>query len=255
MRTKVLIVEDEMPSARKLMAFINDLEPEFEIVDTLDSVSQTIEFLKSNKVDLIFLDIHLADGNSFSIFKAIEVETPIIFTTAYDQYAIEAFKQNSIGYLLKPLSKEDLKVSIEKFKKGRQESSSGIDYKLLGQLIQKSHSKDDYQERFMVHYKDKIKSITIDEIAYFHAEGKYVFLTLHSGQSYDVNLTIEQLESKVNPGIFFRINRAYIVNIKAIKEASVYSKSKLKLTLIPEANEDVIISSSKTTKFKQWLNQ
>ena len=136
MRTKVLIVEDEMPSARKLMAFINDLEPEFEIVDTLDSVSQTIEFLKSNKVDLIFLDIHLADGKSFSIFKAIEVETPIIFTTAYDQYAIEAFKQNSIGYLLKPLSKEDLKVSIEKFKKGRQESSSGIDYKLLGQLIQ-----------------------------------------------------------------------------------------------------------------------
>lgn len=256
MKTKVLIVEDEMPSARKLKAFIEDVEPDFEIVEILDSIAQTVLFLSSNSVDLIFLDIHLADGNSFNIFNQIEVNTPIIFTTAFDQYAIEAFKQNSIGYLLKPLSKGDLKASINKYKKNHSNSApSNFNYQVLEQLIKKESNQEDYQERFLIHYKDVIKSIMVDEIAYFHADGKNVFISTHSGSTYDINFTLEQLEHKLNPKNFFRINRGYIVNIKAIKEAIVYSKNKLKLNLIIGSPDDaLIVSSLKTTKFKNWLN-
>lgn len=257
MKTKVLIVEDEMPSARKLKAFISQLEPEFEVVTILESVAETVEFLSKNSVDLIFLDIHLADGNSFSIFDQVDVNTPIIFTTAFDQYAIDAFSQNSIGYLLKPLSKEKLALAIAKFKQMHQQPSqpeSFIDYQKLGLLIAQQQVHD-YQERFMVYYKDKIKTIPVEDIAYFYADGKAVFMRLHSNKTYDVNFTLEQLENKLNPRHFFRANRKYIVHIKAVKEAMVYSKSKLKLHLSPDAPTDVIVSSLKASTFKQWLGR
>jgi len=257
MKTKVLIVEDEMPSARKLRAFLEKIEPDFDVVAILESVQQTVEFLSENTVELIFLDIHLADGNSFAIFDQMEVHTPIIFTTAYDQYAIEAFTQNSIGYLLKPLSKEKLEMVIAKFKQMQpspQKSEPAIDYQQLGKIIAQQQ-KPDYQERFMVYYKDKIKTIPVEEIAYFYADGKAVFMSLHNHKTFDLNFTLEQLEAKLNPRYFFRANRKYIVNIKAVKEAMVYSKSKLKLHLSPDAPTDVIVSSLKASAFKQWLSQ
>ena len=257
MKTNVLIVEDEMPSARKLKAFLSQIEPDFEVVDILESVSQTVEFLSENTVDLIFLDIHLSDGNSFGIFDEVEVNTPIIFTTAFDQYAIEAFSQNSIGYLLKPLSKEKLEASIAKFKQMQQpqvKQEPTIDYQVLGKIIAQQQTSE-YQERFMVYYKDKIKTVPVDEVAYFYADGKAVFMCLHSNQTFDLNFTLEQLEAKLNPRYFFRANRKYIVNIKAVKEAMVYSKSKLKLHLTPDAPTDVIVSSLKASAFKHWLSQ
>ncbi|MDB4335194.1 LytTR family DNA-binding domain-containing protein [bacterium] len=257
MKTKVLIVEDEMPSARKLKAFLLDIEPIFEIVEILESISQTVEFLKSQTVDLIFLDIQLADGNSFAIFKQVEVSTPIIFTTAFNQYAIEAFTQNSIGYLLKPLSKEALAGALKKFNNTRQtqnNSASIIDYQLIGRMVAQQQYPE-YQERFMVYFKDKILTIPVEDVAYFYANGNSVFLCLHTGQSYDINFTLEQLEAKLNPKYFFRANRQFITNVKAVKEALVYSKSKLKLILTPNHPEEVIISSLKTAKFKLWLSQ
>jgi DNA-binding LytR/AlgR family response regulator len=256
MKTKVLIVEDEMPSARKLKAFLELLEPGFEVVDILESVNETVDFLKNKQVDLIFLDIHLSDGNSFGIFDQVEVQAPIIFTTAFDQYAIEAFSQNSIGYLLKPLSKEKLAAAIAKYKQLQLQVSTppAIDYLQLGKIIAQQQTPD-YQERFMVYYKDKIKTVAVEEVAYFYADGKAVFMCLHSCETFDLNFTLEQLEAKLNPRYFFRANRKFIVNIRAVKEAMVYSKSKLKLHLLPDAPSDVVVSSLKASAFKKWLSQ
>ncbi|MFA9390953.1 MAG: LytR/AlgR family response regulator transcription factor [Prolixibacteraceae bacterium] len=255
--TRILIIEDELPSARKLSNFVQQLEPDFIVVDILQSVSDSVQFFKSNSVDLIFLDIHLADGNSFNIFKEVQVDTPIIFTTAFDQYAIEAFNQNSIGYLLKPLSKDALKLSIQKYKtlsNSQTNTAPAIDYKLLGDMIAKQKSAV-YQERFMVYYKDKIKTVLVDEVAYFYADSKAVFMTLHDGKSYDLNFSLDQLEEKLNPNYFFRANRQFIVHIQSVEEASIYSKSKLKLHLAPNTPIEVIVSSQKASRFKQWLNQ
>ncbi|TAJ12320.1 DNA-binding response regulator [Marinilabiliaceae bacterium JC017] len=257
MKTKVLIVEDEMPSARKLKTFLSQLEPDFEVVDILESVAQTVAFLETQSVDLIFLDIHLSDGNSFGIFDQIEVTTPIIFTTAFDQYAIDAFTQNSIGYLLKPLSKEMLEAVIKKYKQIHQMvalSDTSIDYQLLGKMMAQQQIPE-YQERFMVYYKDKIKTVPVEEVAYFYADGKAVFMCLYNHQTFDVNFTLEQLEAKLDPKYFFRANRKYLVHIKSVDEAVVFSKSKLKLHLSPKAPSDVIVSVQKASKFKQWLSR
>jgi DNA-binding LytR/AlgR family response regulator len=257
--TKVLIVEDEMPSARKLKTFIKQVAPDFEVVDILDSVGQTIEFLKGEKVDLIFLDIHLSDGNSFSIFEQIKVEIPIIFTTAFDQYAIEAFQQVSVDYLLKPLVKERLEQAIEKFRKfhqsGYKQNEQQFDYQALNKLIENNFRQTEYQERFMVHFRDKIKTIHVAEIASFYADSRSVFILTYEGHIFDVAFTLEQLEAKLNPKFFFRANRKCLVHIKAVKDAVIYSKSKLKLNVQPELPFEVIVSSEKTPKFKQWLSQ
>lgn len=257
MKKRILIIEDELPSARKLSTFIQQLEPDFEVVDILQSVRDSVQFFKSGSVDLIFLDIHLADGNSFNIFKEVQVDTPIIFTTAFDQYAIDAFDQNSIGYLLKPLSKEALQLSIQKFKNmatSQSTKSDIIDYKLIGELITQQKSTE-YQERFIVYYKDKIKTVMVEEVAYFYADSKAVYMTLHDGKSYYLNFSLEQLEDKLNPKYFFRANRKFIVHIQSVKEASVYSKGKLKLHLEPSSEIELIVSSEKSGKFKNWLNQ
>ena len=246
-----------MPSARKLNALVNHIEPDFEVVEILESIQQTIVFLKSNKVDLIFLDIHLADGNSFSIFDQLTVETPIIFTTAFNQYAIEAFQQISVDYLLKPIEKERLEQAIEKFKKIHliEKAAPAVDYQEINKIIAASISKKEYRERFMVHYRDKIKTIPVDDIATFYAENKSVFITTFDGHSYDLPNTLEQLEEKLDPKVFFRANRKCIVHIKAVKDAVVYSKSKLKLNLEPALPFDVIVSTEKSPKFKQWLSK
>lgn len=255
---KVLIVEDEMPSARKLKAFIGSVAPDFEVVDILDTVNLTIQFLSKNVVDLIFLDIHLADGNSFSIFEQIKVETPIIFTTAYDKYAIDAFELMSVDYMLKPLSKKRLEQAIQKFRQIHLSPSalSGyVNYQDLNEIVLKSLASHEYQVRFMVHYRDVIKAISVEEIAYFYAENKYVYIVTIDGNEYDLPNTLESLEEKLNPKYFFRANRKCIVHIQSIKEAVVYSKSKLKLNLIPPLPFEVIISTEKSSKFKHWLSR
>jgi len=250
----VLIVEDERPSARKLQAMLTTTAPDLKVIDILDSITDTVDFLSKQQVELIFLDIHLADGNCFEIFKKIEVKTPIIFTTAYDQYAIQAFEQNSIGYLLKPIDIGKLKSSIEKFRTQTHAGHSAIiDYQQLSKAIANHQIGAVYRERFLIHYRGKMKSINIEDIAYFYAESRGVFIRLHNGAVFDINLTLEQLTEEVNPRQFFRVNRKFLVNIVAIEEAYSYSKSKLKLMLKPATETEVIISSEKASKFKQWL--
>ncbi|WP_439184134.1 LytR/AlgR family response regulator transcription factor [Carboxylicivirga taeanensis] len=252
--TDVLIVEDEMPSARKLQAMLSTLAPDFRVVQILDSVEATVDFLQSNTVDLIFLDIHLADGNSFQIFEQQNITSPIIFTTAYDQYAIQAFDHNSIGYLLKPFGKDKLQIAIDKYlSRVQQTNETTIDYQLLGQAIARQQTQPEYRERFLVHYRGKLKTIPVNEVAYIYAENRGVFICTHEGRVFDINLTLEQLNDELNPRQFFRANRKFIVSVLSILEAHIYSKSKLKLELRPKANCDVIISSEKASKFKQWL--
>jgi len=250
----ILIVEDEMPSARKLKAMLAPIAPDFNVVEILDSVATTTEFLAHNKVDLIFLDIHLADGNSFNLFETTHTETPIIFTTAYDQYAIQAFEHNSIGYLLKPVGSEKLKNAIDKFRNSFETSQNKtIDYKLLGKIIAEQQTQPEFRERFLVHYRGKIKTVPVNDVAYIYAENRGVFIRTNQGRLFDLNQTLEHLEEELNPRQFFRANRKFIVSISSIVEAHLFSKSKLKLELNPEADSDVIISSEKASKFKKWL--
>ncbi len=252
----VLIVEDEMPSARRLKALIGTCAPDFNIVAILDSIADTKQFLANNKVELIFLDIHLADGNSFELFETETINTPIIFTTAFDQYAIQAFDQNSIGYLLKPVSSDKLQLAIDKFRAAfNNKGQAAIDYQKLGQLIAEQQSSPEYRERFLVHYRDIIKTINTTDVAYLFAENRGVYLRTFDGHQYDINQTLEQLSEELNPRSFFRANRKFIININSIVEAHLYSKSKLKLELRPSPDSEVIISSEKAAKFKQWLSK
>jgi len=250
---RVLIVEDEIAAVRRLSKMLLELEPDAQILAVTDSVSSTVEWLLSNdEPDLILLDIHLADGVSFKIFNQVKVKCPIIFTTAYDQYAIQAFKLNSIDYLLKPINTEDLKFSVDKFKE-RRNVASNLDFEKL--LLEIRKPQQCYQQRFVVQFADKLKAIEIDSVAYFIAMEKSVFLVSADNHRYAVDYTMEKLETVLNPKSFFRVNRKFIVSFKAIKNMYFYSKSRVKLELNPPVDSEVIVSTERSSDFKEWLNQ
>ncbi|SMD35871.1 two component transcriptional regulator, LytTR family [Reichenbachiella faecimaris] len=251
--TEVVIVEDERLAAEKLSRQLKNIDSQIEIVACLDSVSRAVKFLSSRSVDLIFLDVHLGDDVSFSIFEKIKIKTPIIFTTAYDQYAIKAFKLNSIDYLLKPVSKTDLKAALTKYFDGKQDQTS-VDYEVLLRSLQ-SNDASVYQTRFMVYKGDKVKTIDVTDVAYFFAEGKYVYLVEKSGFEYLVDYTLDKLKEYLNPQRFFRINRQFIIQICAIEEMVNYSKGRLQISLNPPTKKDAIVSIERATAFKNWLNK
>jgi len=249
---RTLVVEDEVAAANRLVKMIREVDSDIEILKITDSIESTVSWLSQNaEPDLMFLDIHLADGSSFRIFERISVKCPIIFTTAYDQYAIQAFKVNSIDYLLKPIKKEELQFSITKFKESQRKP---IDFSMLVNEIKKQHEPQ-YQQRFIVSYADKLKSIDCNDIAYFTAQEKSVFLVTHQGSNYAIDYTLEKLEGVVNPNIFYRINRKFIVNIGSISSMHFYSKSRVKLELTPKPDVDAIVSTERAAGFKQWLNK
>lgn len=251
--TDVIIVEDEELAAQKLARQLRAINQDINIVTTLDSVAGTVKFLSEKTVDLIFLDIHLGDDLSFKIFDQIVVKTPIIFTTAYDQYAIKAFKVNSVDYLLKPVGKKELNDALDKYFSNNQPGLP-IDYQQLIQTFQ-AEKEPVYQERFMVYKGDRVKTINVKDIAYFFAEGKYVYLVENGGQKYLVDYSLDKLYSKLDPGLFFRINRQFIIHINAIGEMIAYSKGRLKILLVPEPKRDTIVSTDRASAFKSWLNR
>ena len=253
MPTRVLIIEDEELAAKRLIRLLGQLAPDFEVVATLDTVKGSVDWLQKHSVDLLFLDIHLADGNSFAIFDEVEVKTPIIFTTAYDQYAIKAFKLNSVDYLLKPIEKEELVQSIAKFRETQ--SPASVDIAALLQVMQPTEPRQEYQRRFLVSSGDKIKSIPIEEVAYFFGQQKYVFLITRDNRQHIVDQTLGKLEDLLDPGQFFRINRQFIIGYSAIQNMFAYSKSRVKIDLAPTSDLEAIVSIEKTKYFKEWLNR
>ncbi len=250
---KAIIIEDEKLAAERLEELIKEVDSSTEISEKLTSVEQSIKYLKQNKPDLIFLDIQLEDGLSFSIFEKVEVNVPVIFTTAYDQYAVKAFKLNSVDYLLKPIKKEELRESLNKYKNIK--SSYLMDFEHIIRSIQ--NKEISYKKRFLIQYGQKIKKVEIDEVANFYALEKNVFLTTLSGNTYPVDFTLDKLQEVIDPEKFFRINRKMIVSFNAIKNMTPYSRSRIKIELNPPEPKGVeaLVSVERASSFKEWMDK
>jgi DNA-binding LytR/AlgR family response regulator len=247
----VIVVEDELPAAEYLQSMLQEVEPGINIMGQLDSVKKAVKWFSEHKCDLAFLDIQLADGLSFEIFEQIKLETPVIFTTAYDHYAIKAFKVNSIDYLLKPINIEDLALAIAKFKARKAEQATPD----FSKLIESLRNEPNYQERFLVSAGAKLKSIKTEDIAYFYILDNGTFFATKDNRHYLVSQTLEKLEEIVNPKYFFRINRQCIVNIDAIESMETVTKSRLKLSLSPKADFETIVSVNNLQDFRIWVNK
>ena len=246
---KVLIIEDESAAVRRLSKLILEIDPNIEIVENLDSIEATLNWLGNNREpDLLFMDIHLADGSSFEIFNHVKISKPIIFTTAYDQYALKAFNVNAVDYLLKPIKKMELEKAIKKYQQWQ--SPSNFDYKTLTKILQKSK----YDKRFLIRFGQTIKVVEINDVAYFFTQDKITFLVNKKGKRYPIDYSLEDLCKISDPRSFFRINRQFIINIEAIKEMHAYSKSRVKILLDPPPNNmNTIVSTDRSPHFKKWL--
>ena len=248
----ILIIEDEEPAANRLKKMVLEIEPEANILENIVSVNSALTWLKNNPApDLIFSDIQLSDGLSFEIFKNIEVNCPVIFITAYDEYAIDAFKVNSIDYLLKPIKKDDLENALQKFKKLSNKTTAGLDIQKVLEVFKTP--KSDFKTRFIVRYGEHIKTIKIEEVAYFYTEDKINFLTTNEGRRYTIDYNLDNLESLLDPKIYFRINRQFIICIQAISEMFTYSKSRVLIKLNPPCKHETIVSTERSGDFKLWL--
>ncbi len=249
---RAIIVEDEKHARDNLEKLLLELDPQLEIQAKIDTVKKTITWLQQHETDLIFLDIHLADDISFKIFEVIEVKTPIIFTTAYDQYALKAFKVNSVDYLLKPIDKEELAQSLDKYK-----TTQAAPPKLNMEKIQAAIDDKDrvYQKRFVVSRRNKILSVKVDDIAFFEGQDRYVYLHRNDGNKFIIDYTLSDLEAQLDPSLFFRLNRSFIAHFEAIEKITPASKSRVTVDLQPAASRDIIVSSANTRSFKAWLNK
>jgi len=253
---KVLIIEDELPAARRLKSILSKINPDYEILDVIDSAQHAIKWFNTfSSPDLVFMDIQLADGISFEIFEAVSIECPVIFTTAYDQYAIKAFKHNSVDYLLKPITQEDLSSSIEKFQKYHTQGEKETNYAKINEVIQRLSSKKNYRSRFLIKKGEQLLYVSIDEVAYFYSENSLTFLISKDKQRYIIDHSLEELEQQLDPTLFHRINRKQIICIQAIQSISRYFNGRLKIDCKPECKDDMIVSRERVASFKEWLNQ
>ncbi len=250
---KSIIIEDELPQAQQLQFLLLEIDQNIEVETIISSVSEATEYLSANRVDLIFLDIHLSDGLCFEIFEKVNITCPVIFTTAYDKYAIQAFKHNGIDYILKPVSKEELAKSIAKFKSL---TSSSIDYASLMNSIKLLAAKSStYKKRFISQAGNKLRIITDNDIAYFYAFEGGVFIRTRKNENLLIDETLENIEKEIDPYDFFRLNRKIIAQVSSIKEMIPYSKSRLKIELTPGFTEDVIVSYNNVRNFMMWIKK
>ena len=246
--SRILIIEDEDAAARRLQKLVKELIPEVEMEAPLDSVEGVLNWMQDHELpNLIFMDIHLADGSSFEIFNHVQIEKPIIFTTAYDQYAIQAFKVNTIDYLLKPIKRQELEQAIEKYRKWK--GGAQVDYAQLARTLQG----EQYNKRFLIRIGQSIRVVEMKEAAYFYTESKITFVVTREGKRYPLDYSLENLEEMADPQSFFRINRQFIVNIEAIREMYAYSKSRVKVELKPDCDLETIVSTERSPHFKKWL--
>lgn len=254
---RVLLIEDEEPAAKRLQKMLKEIAPEIDVVNHIVSVSSAVKWFSENPVpDLVISDIQLSDGLSFEIFKTVDLTCPVIFTTAYDQYAIEAFKVNSVDYLLKPIKKEELEKAVNKFKRLNTGAPAApapvIDINKLLQSLSPAGTPE-YKKRFVVRYGEHIKTIDIEEVVYFYTEDKVTFLCTKDGRRFVIDYNLDTLDSSVDPKTFFRINRQYIISIHSIAEMFAYTKSRVLIKLNPPAKHETIVSTERSADFKLWL--
>jgi two-component system response regulator LytT len=251
-----IIIEDEKPAARLLQRKLEKLNIQVDVM--LHSVEEAIDWFSNNEhPELIFLDIQLSDGLSFEIFDKVEIKSAVIFTTAYDEYALRAFKLNSIDYLLKPIDEDDLEVAVSKFKARlpKQETGSrdfGMDFEQIKKMLSNPFEKN-YKKRFTVKIGQHLKVIATDEIECFFSENKGTYLHTFDNRNYLIETTLELLEQELDPAAFYRVSRKFIVPLKAIKEIVVYSNSRLKVILPSYKEDEVIVSREKVSDFKNWI--
>lgn len=251
---KVVIVEDEIAASDNLRYLLKKINPTIEVICVLDSVRACVEFFtKPNDAVLVFMDIHLADGISFEIFDKVKVEVPVIFTTAYDQYALKAFKVNSIDYLLKPIDEQELSQALAQFK-STTELELKVDDKMYD-LIQFIKSKrKSYKSTYLVNHRDQLIPLKTDEIAYLFIDTGIVKAVTKSHHTYMVDEKLEDIESELDPELFNRVNRQFIVNRNAIVHITNYFNGKMLVTVVPPCDERIVVSKAKATEFKKWLN-
>jgi len=248
----ILLIEDEKPAANLLVSLLKQHFAQATFHLNLDSITSSLHWLETNSVpDLIFCDIQLADGNSFEIFEKVKLSTPIIFTTAYDQYAIKAFQVNAIDYLLKPIDPVDLARAVEKFKNSQ--IKPVFDLSILKDLLKPKSL--DYKTRFLIRYGDKIQSIPTEDISFIFSEERVTFIQTREAKKFVIDYTLDQTESQVDPRIFFRLNRKYLCRADSLGDILSYSNSRLKVKLKNCGDNDILISREKVGDFKNWLDR
>lgn len=248
----IIIIEDEKPAARLLQRKVEKLGMQINCL--LHSVEEAIVWFKSNThPDLIFLDIQLSDGLSFEIFEAIDIKSAVIFTTAYDEYALRAFKLNSIDYLLKPIDEDELSIAISKFKNHFQKNTvASLDFEMIKKMLFNPAERE-YKKRFTIKLGQQLKMIAIEEVECFYSENKGTYVHTLDNRNYLLDVTLEQLETELNPNDFYRVSRKFIIPLKAIKEIQLHSNSRLKV-ILPTYNEDeIIVARERVSEFKEWL--
>ncbi len=259
---KILIVEDEELAVKKLQKTLAAIDDTAVVIGITDSIKATVEWLQeNNSPDLILMDIELSDGQSFEIFNLIEVKSPVIFTTSYDEFALKAFKVNSVDYLLKPIQKEELQAALTKFKqvKGNysNETLTGAEINLdslVKELQQKLQPKE-FRKRFLVKHAQKLVSIEVDDIAYFYSDGRLNFFKANDNKKYVVDYTMDELQEMLDPDKYFRISRSFYVSINSVDQIHDYFGNRLLLTLKPAVDKEALVSREKVTDFKKWMGK
>ncbi|HEX9513354.1 MAG TPA: LytTR family DNA-binding domain-containing protein [Puia sp.] len=251
---KVIILEDEAPAANRLSRMLHNIREDIEIVKVLDSVETSVKYLPDAAgIDLIFMDIQLADGISFCIFDQIKLSTPVIFTTAYDQHALKAFKVNSLDYLLKPIDEKELRQALEKYRELYPRTDKGISEK-MERLVQKMDTAP-YKERLLIKRGRQLHYLNTEATAYYYADGKLCYAIDFNGKQHLLEYNLSQLEELLAPNRFYRINRHLLVNIVSIQKIHTWLGGRLKLELLPPATADTTVSRERVSGFKDWLGQ
>jgi len=251
---RVIIIEDEIPAANRLAKMLQAITDELEVVKKIDSVEAAVKFLSAaENIDLIFMDIQLADGLSFDIFQQTQVKTPVIFTTAFDQYTLKAFKVNSIDYLLKPIDEKELEQAVEKYRQLYPQKENGLSEKIL-KMVQEMNTVR-YKERLLIKRGQQLSYLKTESTAYCYADGKLCYAVDFTNNKYILESNLSQLEEQLKPNKFYRINRQLLVNIEAVSKVHTWLGGRLKLELLPSTTSDTVVSRERVNGFKEWLGQ
>ncbi len=259
---KILIIEDEELAVKKLKKTLAAVDEDAVVAGTADSIKSSVEWLQENpKPDLILMDIELADGQSFEIFNLVDVKSPVVFTTSYDEYALKAFKVNSIDYLLKPVQQDELAAALNKYKKlkdiyaGKEAAPDGFNLDSLVKELQQKLQPKEYRKRFLVKQGQKLVSVDIEEIAYFFSDGRLNFFKTNDNRKFVVDYTMDDLEDMLDPESYFRISRSFYVSIASVDKIDDYFGNRLILGLKPLVDKEALVSREKVTDFKKWMGK